>query len=380
MNNEALEIQQLENVAQNPFEAPTPTALPAQNQDLNTMSLPMKIMADMKEKERQDQIASYLPQEQQEQQEPMKINPITETREIPLKEQATEVLTMNSGPTAFLKDNVRHIPAGTVLFRLVLKPQYTLNSIKNSKGVEGQWFYITTRYAESEVLNNWRDYLLQKYIVDEEIEIPNEYYLDKLPINYSEIKPIEQSAKIFVPETSFNKIQLVEMYLFPLQLLRDIYIIKDRKFVNLPKGVALYSADDEVITTPRITENNVGCYFYTTRVLVEDYVLQQWRDMILNVYYINKPLTVPYGKNNERDKAFSDKYNTYIQIEGSPNNETLLTSYFEDNIVGKYLQNEEATGELFLTEEDLGYVSYYGSFPIKLEDLKYIHGIQNQML
>ena len=376
MNNEALEIQQREEAAQNPFEAPTPTALPTQNQDLNNMSLPMKIMSDMKAKEQQDQLAQYLPEQVPE---PVKINPVTETREIPLREQATDVLTMNAGPTPFLKDSMRHIPAETVLFRLVLKPQYTLNSIKNSKGVEGQWFYITTRYAESEVLNNWRDYLLQKYVVDQEIEIPNEYYLDKLPVNYSEIKPTEQSAKVFIPETSFNKIQLVEMYMFPVQLLRDIYIIKARRFVNLPKGVALYSADDEVITTPRIAEDSVGCYFYTTRVLVEDYVLQQWRDMVLNVYYINKPITVPFGKNNERDKAFDGKYGTYAQIEGS-NGETLLTSYFDDNIIGKYLQNEEATGELFLTEEDLSNVGYYGSFPIKLEDLKYIHGIQNQML
>ena len=55
-----------------------------------------------------------------------------------------------------------------------------------------------------------------------------------------------------------------------------------------------------------------------------------------------------------------------------------LPLHMGDNVIGKYLVNEDATGEVFLTEEDLSYVSYYGSFPIKLEDLKYIHGIQEQ--
>ena len=357
-------------IAANPYDAPVDTSLPEPE-----MSIPMKILSDMKAKEQQDKMAPYITQE--ETTEETKINPITGAREIPLKEDTSSIIASDQDiqPNSFVKDNMRHIPAQTVLYRLVLKPQYTINSIKNSKGTEGQWFYITTRYAESEVLNNWKDFLLQKYITDEEIIVPEDYYLDKIPINYSEIKPTEQSAKVFIPETSFEKIQLIEMYLFPCRLLCDVYQIPYRRFVNLPKGVALYSADDEVIQQPSVADDGVGCYFYTTRVLVEDYVLQQWRDMVLNVYYINKPLTLPYGKDKDRDKIFEEKYKTYINIDG---NDVLLTSYFDDNVIGKYLLNEDATGEVFLTEEDLSYVSYYGSFPIKLEDLKYIHGIQEQ--
>ena len=57
----------------------------------------------------------------------------------------------------------------------------------------------------------------------------------------------------------------------------------------------------------------------------------------------------------------------------------LLTSYFDDTVVGKYLKNEKTTGELFITTEDIDKIAYYGSFTMKLEDLKYIHGVQMQM-
>lgn len=378
MNNELFEQQNLAEAAENPFDTPVDTTVPAQIPDLNNMSIPMKIMADTKEKEQQEQMAQYLPPIRQPE---MKINPVTETKEIPLNEQPADIIgqMQDTQPASTVEGNERVLPKDTILFRLVLKPQYTLNSMKNAEGVEGQWFYITTRYAESEVLNQWKDFLLQKYVLNEEIKIPNSYYLDDVPINYEEIKPTEQSAKLFIPETKFDKIDLIEMYLFPVQLLRDIYMIKERRFVNLPKGVVLYSADDMVIEKPIIGEDMVGCYFYTTRVLVEDYVLQQWRDMVLNVYYLNKAITIPYGKNNERDKAFADKYATTMQVEGTEE-EVTLTSYFDDGVIGKYLQNEDSTGEVFLTEEDLDNVSYYGSFPIKLDNLKFIHGIERQML
>lgn len=369
----------LEEAAENPFETPLSTETPAQDDNTDNMSIPMKIMQDMKTRN------NAPPQPTPERKgddgaQKELINPVTQTPEIPINPQAETVISTadDTNMKSYVEENLRVIPKNTVLFRLVLKPQYTLNSIKNTKGEEGQWFYITTRYAESEVLNQWKDFLLQKYVLDSEIKIPKENYLDKIPINYYEIKPLENSAKVFIPETFFNKIQLVEMYVFPLQLLRDIYIIEYRRFVNLPKGVVLYSADNEVIETPQPLDSQFGCYFYTTRVLVEDYVLQQWRDMVLNVYFLNQPLTIPYGKELPRDPSFESRYNTYMAVDGT-NDQVLITSYFDDSIVGTYLKNEEATGEVFLVEQDLPAVTYYGSFPIKLETLKYIHGIQSQI-
>ena len=367
--------------AENPYETPVSTDPPAASNTTDNMSIPMKIMQDMKDREAttaiMQQMEATMPAAEQQK---ALINPVTEQQEIPLSTQVDALIEApQDDMTAIVQENMRIIPKNTVLFRLVLKPQYTLNSIKNSKGEQGQWFYITTKYAESEALNQWRDFLLQKYVTDADIKVPKEDFLDKMDVNYSEIKPLPNSAKVFILESNFKHIQVVEMYLLPLELLRDIYVIEQRRFVNLPKGVVVYSADDSVIETPTPLDGQLGCYFYTTRVLVEDYVLQQWRDMVLNVYFLNQPLTLPYGKEGVRDPSFEQRYNTYVQLEGT-DQQMLLTSYFDDSVVGTYLKNEDATGEVFLMEQDLPALTYYGSFPIKIDTLKFVHGIQSQII
>ena len=372
MDAQQTQMAQMEAAGENPYEAPTPTALPSPNENL---PLPMQIKAVQ---EQAKKMAS----------EPMpvveapetKINPVTETKEIPLKEDPkTEIEVVDEESPDVVEDEGgdKIIPQGSAIFRLVLKPQYAIKPMKNDKDESGQWFYITTRYAESEAVDKWMDFILQKYILKEELKIKEENYIKDIHINYSEIQPTEKSAKCWIPENDFDKLELTEMYLFPRALVCDIYGITTRRFVQLPKGVALYTADENVIQNPTLNDDDVGLYFYTTRVLVEDYILQQWKDMVLNVYYLKEDLTVPYGKDAPRDPVFAEKYSTTAQ-DAETGEETLLTSYFDDNVDGLYLKNEPATGELFLTAEDIDKVSYYGSFTVKLTDLQFIHGIQEK--
>ena len=86
---------------------------------------------------------------------------------------------------------------------------------------------------------------------------------------------------------------------------------------------------------------------------------------------------MPYGANKRRDKYFEGKYEDYVQDENGQ--QTLLTSYYDDTIVGKYLKNQPNTAEIFLVEDDLKRISYYSSFKIKLETVRYMHKIEKQM-
>ena len=354
-------------------EQPTPNALPAQNEGI---SLP----AYIKEVQKQAQQAANEPQIATEEPQQTLINPTTESPDVPLQEMPAQEIQAQDAEAPNVEDNGKFkiIPSGSAIFRLELKQQYTLKPIQNEKNENGQWFYITTRYAESEVLNNWKDYILHKYICNEDISVNNEDYYQNLDINYAEVQPTEKSAKCWIEESEFPKLELVEIYLFRCALVCDIYDIKYRRFVNLPKGLVLYTADENVIQTPTLNDDDVGLYFYTTRVLVEDFVLQQWKDMVLNVYYLKEDMTVAYGKDLPRDPKFAQIYKTTAQ-DADTGEAILLTSYFDDTVVGKYLKNEPLTGELFIVAEDIDKVAYYGSFTIKLQDLQYIHGVQQMM-
>ena len=367
--------QQLEAAAQNPYEAETPTALPNQE----NMSLP----AYIREVQKQAQKQASAPQVELVEEEPqMKVNPTTQTKDIPLQEMPKQEIEVQDEEAPDVQDGgngqYKVIPSGSAIFRLTLKPQYTLKAMDNEKNERGQWFFITTRYAESETLDKWTDFILQKYMCNADVKIDNDDYYTNIPINYDEVQPTEKSAKIWLNETEFPKLELTEIYLFRYALVCDIYDIKYRRFVELPKGLVMYTADENVIEKPTMTEEDVGLYFYTTRVLVEDFVLQQWKDMVLNVYYLKEDLTVAYGKDLPRDPKFAQKYKNTAQDEETGES-ILLTSYFDDTVVGKYLKNEKTTGELFITAEDIDKIAYYGSFPIKLEDMQYIHGIQAPM-
>ena len=361
--------QQLEDISQNPYEADTPTGMPNDN---------MPLPAYIKQVQREAQAAANAPQVEVEEPE-VKINPTTQTTDIPLQEIPKQEIQVQDAEAPDVEEGgngqYKIIPGGSAIFRLLQKPQYTIKPTENEKNEPGAWFFITTRYAESETLDEWKDFILQKYMCNADVKIDNDDYYTNLPINYVEVQPTEKSAKIWLNESEFPKLELTDVYIFRYGLICDIYDIKYRRFVNLPRGLVLYTADDNVIEQPTMNEDDVGLYFYTTRVLVEDYVLQAWKDMVLNVYYLKEDLTVAYGKDLPRDPKFAQKYKTTAQ-DADTGEQTLLTSYFDDTVIGKYLKNEKTTGELFITAEDIGKVAYYGSFTIKLEDLKYIHGIQ----
>ena len=174
----------------NPTELPTPTALPAQND----MSLPVYI----KEVQKQAQKASNNPPEMSYDEPEMKTNPITETKDIPLQEIPKQEIEIQDEEAPDIEDAGKYkvIPSGSAIFRLVLKPQYTLKAISNDKNVRGQWFYITTRYAESEVLDKWKDFILQKYMCNEDVKIDNDDYYQDININYVEIQPTDKSANV----------------------------------------------------------------------------------------------------------------------------------------------------------------------------------------
>ena len=375
------QMAQMEATGQDPFNMPTPTGLP----QMGGAELPLAVQIRQAQQDHrtQEQMAPYL-QAQEEQPidgggDNLKVNPITENKDVPLEKAPEELVTesQDEDPEVVDAGNQVIIPAESVIYRLLVKPQYSLKAIKNDNNEDGQYFYITTRYAESETLDKWMDFILQKYITHKEITVAKDNFQTDLNIDYQEIAPTEKTAKCFISEKYFPDIELLEMYVFQLNMLGDIYDIQERRFVQLHRGLALYTADESVIEQPSLNEDDIGLYFYTTRVLVEDYALQQWKDMVLNVYYLKENLTVPYGKDLPRDPIFEQKYQTIIQDEDT-GEEKLLTSYFDDTVVGKYLKNEKTTGELFLTAEDLDKISYYGSFTIKLKDLQYIHGIQQQ--
>ena len=371
MDAQEAQVAQMETTGQNPYEMPTPTALPKPD---SSLPLPVQIKAVQEQAQKLANTPEITTPEPD-----LKVNPVTGQKEIPLQEDATPTIEVkdDENPTVIDDGKDKIIPEGSAIFRLVLKPQYTIKAMKNEKGEDGQWFYITTRYAESETLDKWMDFILMKYNLKSEIKIKSENYHKDVDINYSEIQPTDKSAKVWIPDKDFDKLELTEMYLFPRSLICDIYGITSRRFVELPKGLVLYTADENVIQNPTLNDDDVGLYFYTTRVLVEDYILQQWKDMVLNVYYLKEDLVVPYGKDTPRDPVFAEKYSTTAE-DADTGEEQLLTSYFDDTVDGVYLKNEPETGELFLTAEDIDKIAYYGSFTVKLSDLQFIHGVAEQ--
>ena len=82
----------------------------------------------------------------------------------------------------------------------------------------------------------------------------------------------------------------------------------------------------------------------------------------------------PYGKDKERDNYFQDKYKGIVQ--SKDDKEILLTSYYDDTVVGKYLENEPNTAEIFLVEKDLSLLDFYSSYDLKLDTVKALNNIE----
>ena len=241
-------------------------------------------------------------------------------------------------------------------------------------GVEGDYFYVTTKIPEALALEYWKDYYLYKYKVDETYKVPKEHVEKTFQPLYEEMGTNENAAKIFIPKDKYEKYTLVDSFLLNHSLLAETYKIKERRFARIDKGLVVYSADKEIIEKPKVGDKDAGCYFYVTQVLPQDSVLQDWEDKILNSYYFNKDTVLPYGKDKERDNYFQDKYKGIVQ--SKDDKEILLTSYYDDTVVGKYLENEPNTAEIFLVEKDLSLLDFYSSYDLKLDTVKALNNIE----
>lgn len=266
--------------------------------------------------------------------------------------------------------NVVNVEAGTILFRILntneKSPTNSLNSVVHPETEEqGNYFYRTIVFPEGMALEKWKDIVLNKYLVKEDISVKRQYVNRNMRSLYDEVANGEDTAQLFITEDQYENLMWLDQYELPLMYIRDRYKIKKRRFVMLPKNTMLYSADDEIIETP---DSDGLRFFYITKVLPEDSVLTEWRDKILNVYVLNEDMILPYGADDERDPYFQEIY------QGE------LTSYYDDTVVGKYLQNKPETAEVALVPQDLGNISYYGSFELKLDLIKFIYGIEKPLM
>lgn len=269
------------------------------------------------------------------------------------------------------------IPQGTILYYMREKEGYKFDKNCKRNEVKGDYFYVTMSIPECICLEFWKDFYLYKYKTNEELTIPGSNAIKPKDPLYEEIEMDERARKVFIPEEKYKTFQIVDSFLLDHTMLAKTYEIKERRFARIERGLVVYSADNDIIEKPECVDDQPGCFFYVTQVLPQDIVLQDWEDKVLNVYYFNKNIVLPYGANKRRDKYFEGKYEDYVQDENGQ--QTLLTSYYDDTIVGKYLKNQPNTAEIFLVEDDLKRISYYSSFKIKLETVRYMHKIEKQM-
>ena len=247
------------------------------------------------------------------------------------------------------------------------------------ENVEGAWFSTTMYNGVKESLERWKDLYMFHYKVTEPFQIPTSHKVKVEKCLYSEVPEQPESANVFIPATQFSKLLLDDEFFLDHIMLKETFGINERRFAVLDRGLVLYSADYQIIEQPVPAEGQPGCFFYVTQVLPEDSVLQDWRDKVLNVYFINKRTILPFGADaKQRDEYFSSQYGDYIENEDG--SRTLLTSYYDNTVVGKYLKNKPDTAEVFLLRQDLGCITYYSSFQLKLDTVRYVNGVERQMI
>ena len=288
--------------------------------------------------------------------------------------------------------NIINVPTGEVKAPEYEKPNHVNNLLAGStlyyarqyegydlpedewQGQSGVFFFVTPNTALAMSVEEWVDFYLNKYEVQTDCDVPPEFIDKNMSSLYDEIPMLPDSAKIFLPSKHLNKLQLVDAFKIDHELIAQSYGIDRRRFVKISKGQIVYSADDNVITNPEPNDVTLGVYLYVTQILPEDFTLQRWKDQVLNVYVFRDDLILPYGKDQELDPYFEDKYIDTIE---SPDGSTKrLSSYYDDGIVGQYLTNKKNTAEIFLVDRDLQYIMYYGSYELKLDSVRYIHGIE----
>ena len=275
----------------------------------------------------------------------------------------------------------KSIDADTELYYIRNKSNYEFETVKqsiNGEDKSGCWFYTTTKGTEKIVLEEWEDKFVYKYVVSENIGIHDEQrkFVDKCLYKELELNP-DEDEQVFILEQDLDKLKVQDHYLVKHDYIASSLGIETRRFAVIEQGEIVCAADKDVVKNPKPDNDEAGCFFYVTTILPEESVLQDWEDKTLNVYYFNEPMVLPYGADNEPDPFFDDIY--IDRVEGENGNEERIFSYYDDNVTGEYLQNEPKTAEIFLIEADLKKLSYYGSYDLKLETIKFIHHIEQPM-
>ena len=261
------------------------------------------------------------------------------------------------------------IEEGTTLYYLgqeaILDPDNLPDLVK---------FYTTLAQCEREVLERWKHYTVLMYNCTEDFEADSIEPVDEEDWLYKELEMPRRPEVVMVDKENMSKLQQTEV----LPLIREYVAIRTnidkRRFARLDKGTMLYSANSMAITDPKPKEGEPGCFFYTTLALPQEAVLQDRTDKVLNSYYVNRNLVLPYGADDERDEYFNDKYNDVLKEDEEE--EQVVTSYYDDTIEGEYVPRDEDSAEVFLVEKDLDAITYFGSQDMKLHTVQFIHGIE----
>ena len=274
------------------------------------------------------------------------------------------------------------IEEGTLLYfiRDIDNYEFETEKLKLSESEEliGCWFFTTPKTAEKVCLEYWEDKFLFKYRLKENIEVPQERRRITESCLYTEltIDPMVDQ-QYFLIEDDLVDLEVVDHMLLKHDFIASSYGINERRFAVIDRGEIVCNADRGVVKEPKPDPNEPGCFFYITTILPEESVLQDWEDKVLNVYYFNESMVLPYGADNEPDPYFDTIYTD--KLEGEDGSMERVFSYYDDNVEGEYLRNEPKTAEIFLVVEDLNKVSYYGSYDLKLENVKFIHSIERPM-
>ena len=239
-------------------------------------------------------------------------------------------------------------------------------------------FYTTLAQCEREVLERWKDYTVLMFNCTEDFEADKIDKVDEEDWLYKELTIPKNPEVVMVDKKNMEKLTQTEV----LPLMKEYVAIRTnidkRRFARLDKGTMLYSANSMAITDPKPKEGEPGCFFYTTLALPQETVLQDWSDKVLNSYYVNRNLVLPYGADEERDDYFEGKYTDVVKDDEEEDGEKVVTSYYDDTIEGEYIPRDEGSAEVFLVEKDLESITYFGSQDIKLHTVQFIHGVKER--
>ena len=239
-------------------------------------------------------------------------------------------------------------------------------------------FYTTLAQCEREVLERWKHYTVLMFNCTEDFEADSIEPVDEDDWLYEELAMPDNPEVVMIDKENMDKLQQTEV----LPLLRDYVAIRTninrRRFARLDKGTMLYSANKMAITDPEPKEGEPGCFFYTTLALPQETVLQDWEDKVLNSYYVNQNMVLPYGANDERDEYFDDIYTDVVEDDEEEDGEKVVTSYYDESIEGEYVPRDEGSAEVFLVKKDLDSITYFGSQDMKLHTIQFIHGVKER--